>query len=262
MPMTCSASPWGLTFIVCITNVTRNNWVHDTPAAILEDHAEVPCLMREASMVTVEADLEHVESRLKAGEIPCPSCPGGILGGWGHARPRTIIGTAMPIRPRRARCRTCRATHVLLPVTLLLRRAYLADWIWAALVAKARGHGHRDIAHRLRIPASTVRGWLRRVSGHLRPVREWFIGVAVAVGVDPAIPTAADTAFGDTLAAISAATTATISRFGPGGILGAVTDAAMAVAASGGRLLAPGWPPQPAPVSATRVAPAAEAAML
>ncbi|MBX8689175.1 helix-turn-helix domain-containing protein, partial [Mycobacterium sp. 20091114027_K0903767] len=34
-------------------------------------------------MVTVEADLVSVESRLAAGEIGCPSCADGVLGGWG-----------------------------------------------------------------------------------------------------------------------------------------------------------------------------------
>ena len=37
----------------------------------------------------------------------------------------------------------CLVTHVLLPVTVLLRRAYAAEVIGAALLARAAGQGHR-----------------------------------------------------------------------------------------------------------------------
>lgn len=97
--------------------------------------------MREASMVTVEVDPVRVESRLAAGGIGCPGCGAGLLGGWEYARPRVIAGTDTRVRPRRARCRSCGVTHVLLPVSLLLRRAYLAELVFAALVAKALGSG-------------------------------------------------------------------------------------------------------------------------
>ncbi|WP_414018089.1 hypothetical protein [Mycobacterium heckeshornense] len=43
-------------------------------------------------MVTVEADVVRVESRLAAGEIACPACGDGVLGGWGYARARQIEG--------------------------------------------------------------------------------------------------------------------------------------------------------------------------
>ncbi|OOK80599.1 hypothetical protein BZL29_2452 [Mycobacterium kansasii] len=79
---------------------------------------------------------------------------------------------------------------MLLPVTLLLRRAYGAELIWAAVVAKAAGAGHRVIGARLGIPAGTVRGWLRVVTGRAQVVRHWFISVAVTAGVDVSIPRA------------------------------------------------------------------------
>src|SRR6476646_1590370 len=113
-------------------------------------------------MVTVEVDPVRVESRLAAGEIGCPRCGEGVLTGWGHARSRWIDGLADSLRPRRARCRSGRATHVLLPVTVLLRRAYAAERIWAALTARSNGEGHRRIGVSLGVPAATVRGWLRR----------------------------------------------------------------------------------------------------
>lgn len=207
-------------------------------------------------MVTVERDPSHVEFRLSAGKIRCPSCSCGVLGGWGHARSRTIVGAGPPIRPRRARCRGCGTTHVLLPVTLLSRRAYLAEWIWAALVAKARGRGHRGIAADLEVPESTVRGWLRVMGGRLESVRTWFLRVAVGVGVDPTISKATGSRFADALGAVAAAADAMVSRFGPVGLFGAVTASSVAVASSSGRLLAPGWPPAAGPGQATPVDPA------
>ncbi len=205
-------------------------------------------------MVTVEVDLERVESRLVGGEVACPSCSDGVLARWGFARIRRVAGAAEPLRPRRSRCRTCAVTHVLLPVTLVLRRAYVADLIWAALVAKAAGAGHRPIGVRLGIPGSTVRGWLRVIAGRAEVVRHWFISVAVAAGVDVSIPKATGSGCGDVIAAVCAATEALRARFVDGSFIGAVTPAQVAVAGSGARLLSPGWPPAPALLGATRVA--------
>ena len=84
-------------------------------------------------MVTVEADPVRVESRLAARQVDCPCCP-GVLRPWGWARPRGVHGIDGVRRPRRARCGQCLVTHVLLPVTVLLRRAYAAEVIGAALL--------------------------------------------------------------------------------------------------------------------------------
>jgi len=120
-------------------------------------------------MLTVEIDPVAVEERLGSGRLACPGCS-GVLAGWGSARGRQVRGTdaAMWIVPRRARCTGCRATHVLLPVVLLVRRADTAAVIGAGLTAKATGAGHRLIAALLGRPAETVRGWLRRFAGRGR----------------------------------------------------------------------------------------------
>jgi transposase-like protein len=194
-------------------------------------------------MVTVEVDPVRVESRLAAGEIGCPRCGEGVLAGWGYARARWIEGLADSLRPRRARCRSCRATHVLLPVTVLLRRAYAAERIWAALSARSNGAGHRRIGASLGVPAATVRGWLRRATQRLEAIRAWFLGVAVTAGVDVRIPDTCGCACRDALAAVVTASAAIRFRFGAAGLGGAVTPDRVAVAASGGRLLAPGWSP-------------------
>jgi len=103
----------------------------------------------------------------------------------------------------------------LLPVTVLLRRADAAAVIWAALVARAAGRGHRSIAALVGVPAATVRGWLRRMSTRLEPVRVHFTVVARRAGVDQSAPTAAGSAWRDLVAAVGAAWVAVTSRFGP-----------------------------------------------
>jgi hypothetical protein len=169
--------------------------------------------------VTVEADPVGVESRLTGGQVECPDCS-GVLRPWGWARPRAVHGLDGVLRPRRARCVDCLVTHVLLPVTVLLRRAYAADVIGAALLARAAGRGHRGIGVALRVPAATVRGWLRVMAGRLEPARVQLLQVAHRAGVDITVPEALGCPWRDLLAALGAATAAVTGRFGPVGVLG------------------------------------------
>lgn len=204
-------------------------------------------------MVTVEVDAAGVERRLGEGQLACPSC-GGRLSRWGHARPRTVRGleAVLRVRPRRARCSGCSVTHVLLPVSCLLRRADTVEVIGAALAARAGGAGHRTIAARLGRAPETVRGWLRRLTGRLETVRSFFTTLMVRVEVDPVIPEAGVSAWADALSAICGAWTATSSRFrggsgvlGVGSSVGLVTLWRSACAATSGRLLSPSWPASP-----------------
>ena len=195
--------------------------------------------------MTVEADAARVESRLVAGQVECPDCA-GALRPWGWARRRDVHGIEGRLRPRRARCGRCLITHVLLPVTVLVRRAYAAEVIGAAVLARAGGSGHRAIGATRGLPATTVRGWLRVMGARLGPVRRHLLQVAVRAGVDVRVPEALGCPWRDVLAALGAATAAVTRRFGVFGVLGAVTAWQVATACSGGRLLAPGWPPLPA----------------
>ncbi|GAB7008056.1 hypothetical protein JCM18899A_55400 [Nocardioides sp. AN3] len=128
---------------------------------------------------------EEAEQTLLAGKMRCPGC-GGRLGPHGHGRPRTVRGlgaTTLRVQPRRARCADCRATQVLLPSTLAVRRADSTEVIGAALLAQAHGAGHRTIARQLGRPPSTVRRWLRRVTGeHAKWL--WQRGVERAAIID------------------------------------------------------------------------------
>jgi hypothetical protein len=78
----------------------------------------------------------------------------------------------------------------------------------------------------------------------LEAIRSWFISVAVTAGVDVVIPDGSGCPRRDALAAVETATSAIRFRFGAAGLSGAVTPDQVAVAASGGRLLTPSWPPR------------------
>jgi hypothetical protein len=132
-----------------------------------------------------------------------------------------------------------RVTHVLLPVTALLRRADTAAVIVSALAAKA-----------------TSRAGFRRIAADLaRPAGRCGVGCAAS----PSVPRrcgrcspcgcarsmrirwcrdAAGGGFVDAVVAIGALAAAIGRRF----VLPGVSLAETAVAVSGGRLLAPGWP--------------------
>ena len=193
-------------------------------------------------MVTVGASSVDVEWRLAEGLLACPGC-GARLAGWGHARARVLRGADGPVwmRPRRSRCVGCGVTHVLLPLVALLRRADTAAVIGAALAAKTAGLGWRRIGVLVGRPALTVRGWLRRFAGRVEAVRVWFTVWLRAVEPDPVMPGPAGSGWADALVAITAVAGAVVKRF----VVSAVSPWEVAVAISGGRLLVPGWPPEP-----------------
>lgn len=140
------------------------------------------------------------------------------------------------LRPRRTRCTGCRATHVLLAVSCLLRRADAVEVIGAALAGKAAGAGHRPIAARLGRAVSTVRGWLRAFAGNAESVRAACM--ALVSQLDPlAGPLAvrAGTA-ADAVEAVGAVAAAARRRLG---VVGAVSPWQLAAAITAGRLLAP-----------------------
>jgi len=193
-------------------------------------------------VVTVEADPDSVERRLAAGGVRCPGCS-EALRPWGRARVREVRGVvaSAQVHPRRARCSGpagCLRTHVLLPVTCLVRRADDVEVIGSALAKAADGLGHRRIAEDLGRFPETVRGWLRRFAGRAEPVRVFFTRLAVRVAVEVVLPEPAGSVLGDAVAAVKAAAGSVASRFEVGG----VTAWQVASAVSAGALLAPGWP--------------------
>ena len=188
----------------------------------------------EAPVVMVGSDVVEVERRLRAGELLCP-CGGG-LAPWGHARKRSVRGVG-DLWPRRARCRACLVTHVLLAVSCLLRRADGVEVIGAALLAKAGGAGHRAIAVRLGRAVSTVRGWLRAFAGNAERVRVVFTRLLVVLDpLTPALPVH-PSGFADAVEVVGASAGAARCRLG---VVGAVSPWEQASAVTRGCLLVPG----------------------
>jgi hypothetical protein len=195
-------------------------------------------------MVTVGVVAGVVERRLAAGLLRCPVCP-GVLARWGHARERVIRGGGVAgwrLRPRRSRCGGCGVTHVLLPVSCLLRRADGVAVIWAALAGKAAGLGFRPIAAGLGRPASTVRDWLARFASRAGAVRGLFTVWLCALDADPPPLLPTESAVGDAVAAVTAAAAAAAGRWA--GRLVSVSPGELASSVSGGLLLAPGFTPE------------------
>ncbi len=188
-------------------------------------------------MLTVGLDNAHVETALCSGQLRCPEigCD-QPLAPWGSARVRVVRGAGR-LRPRRARCRGCRCTHVLLPASVLLRRADAVTVIGLALLAKAGGAGHRAIAGQLGLSDSTVRGWLRRivvVSGQVLAV----LGAAAAVlGVDFVAPAPTTGPVAAVVEMVAALARAAALRLG-----GSPLPWRLAAVLTGGRLLAPNGP--------------------
>ncbi|WP_155892758.1 helix-turn-helix domain-containing protein [Intrasporangium chromatireducens] len=182
-------------------------------------------------------DEASAEQSLAAGSIPCPSCSAGSLRPWGHARSRVLRGlrgVRLLLRPRRARCRACGATHVLLPGEASPRRADTVQVLLTALLAHHGGSGAGSIATDLGVPVDTVRSWLRTVTGRA----EWLRQEATrwVCLLDPEHPPIRPTGsrLGDALSALGYAAAATRRRLNvaatPWQLIGWVTA---------GRLLAP-----------------------
>lgn len=164
----------------------------------------------------VENDVVVVERDLGAGLMACPACS-GVVGPWGWARQRVLRqrGELVLFRPRRGRCRSCRVTHVLLPVSSLVRRRDGVEVIGAALLAWLAGSGHRVIAVLVGVPADTVRGWLRRFAARVEDVRSHFWRLAHRL--DPMLGAieARGSPLSDALEAVGVAGAAAARRFGP-----------------------------------------------
>jgi Homeodomain-like domain len=203
-------------------------------------------MVRGAPVLMVDSDPGRVELALGAGDLACPDpgC-GGVLGPWGWARSRWRRGRGgvqQRLRPRRSRCRVCRATHVLLPVSGLLRRVDLVEVIGAALLARARQVSLRQIAAELGVPLSTVRGWLGRFAERAALIAGHFARLAAWLDPSAVVSEPRGSPLVGAVEAIGVAAVAAARR------LGAHTGPfEFASGATGGRLLANTNAPFPAP---------------
>ena len=167
-------------------------------------------------MLIVSAEVAWVEAELVGGLLGCPSCR-EVLGPWGFARERVLRCRAGDrlLRPRRARCRGCAGTHVLLPDLVFSRRQDEVAVIGSAVEAKIAGEGFRRIAARLGVCPMTVRGWLRRFVRRAELIRVHFTRCAVVLDPElgPVLPAGGGAA--DGLEAVAVAVRAWVLRFGP-----------------------------------------------
>jgi hypothetical protein len=192
-------------------------------------------------MLIVCGEQARVEAELVGGLLGCPSCR-AVLGPWGHGRERVLRCAAGDrlLVPRRARCRGCLGTHVLLPAVALLRRQDEVAVIGRAIEAKVAGQGFRRIAGRLGVRAGTVRGWLRRFEERAELLRAFFTRWAVVLDPELGVVLPAGSGVADALEAIAVAVRAWVLRFGPGDLW------RIAGVLSGGVLLATRTAPLPA----------------
>lgn len=136
-----------------------------------------------------------------------------------------------------ALARLWRHPHVVLPAGLLVDRAYSATVIGTALAAAAAGWGHRRIAGAVGVPASTGRGWLRRLRARADVLGCYFTQVAYRLDanlgrLDP--PGGWRSPVDAAVGLLAAATVAYERRLGPTG----QTPWQLASAVSSGLLLA------------------------
>jgi hypothetical protein len=169
--------------------------------------------------VLVITDARRTARELAAGALACPRCA-GRLAPWGHGRERAVRllgGASARVRPRRARCKACRVSSVLLPAWCAPRRGYAIEVIAVAAAAAAGGYGPRAIGSWLGMPEGTVRGWLRRLRGRAQGLRGYAIGeLASFDSITPLPGGPAGSPLGDALDAVAVATRAAQRRLGHG----------------------------------------------
>ena len=215
-------------------------------------------------MLTVPADPDLVERLLRGGELVCPRCGTGVLGGHGwvagrwlrKADGRVVLlkagasaeeiasGTAGP-GLRRGRCKEagCRATHVLAPPPVLWRRLDEAAVIGVVLEGRAEGLGYRRIAVRLgraagRLGAelAVVRRCAARFAANAGRLRAAFTALVHRVDSSPPVMTSGGGPVAEAVAAIGEAAAAVRRLLGTR--LLAVSPWEVAAAVSNGSLLA------------------------
>ncbi|MGH9118369.1 MAG: hypothetical protein ACRD0A_11010 [Acidimicrobiales bacterium] len=168
--------------------------------------------------------------------VPRPACPGcaASMSFWsGYERSLRCGGRCLKLWVRRARCGSCRASHVLLPSFCLVGRLDEVEAIGEVVaVVVGDGGGVRPVAAGVEVPHTTARDWVRRFRRRAEVVAAGFAALVVELsGWAPRL--AAETARG-ALAAIWLAFSAAGARAGPllPGLWG------FAALVSGGRLLA------------------------
>ena len=193
-------------------------------------------------MPTVGQVVGVVDVQLGSGLLRCLGC-GGRLARWGFGRERDLAGpggVAERVRPRRALCAGCGVSRVLLPDSMLRRRQYGVEVIWAGLLAAARQVPWNRIAADLGVPYTTVRDWLRRFTRRADRVHAWLGGLVPRLVDDAVWPAGTASAAGDALAVLGALHQQMPGRWP---LVAGLSPGQLAARLSRCGLLAPSWPP-------------------
>jgi hypothetical protein len=142
-------------------------------------------LTRKPAPVLIVPIDSNVEELITQNRIVC-HCGGG-LARWGWSTGRRVRGLIGLIVPRRVRCRSCERTHVLLPSSLLFKRADSVERIGRGLELAAGGVGFRKVALVLKVPPETARGWVRSALRNVGALVATFTGFLRSA--DPTAPT-------------------------------------------------------------------------
>lgn len=168
-------------------------------------------------------------------EVPRPDCVGcaAPMSFWsGYLRSVRDVGGCRRVWVRRARCRPCRASHVLVPSFCLVGRLDVVEVVGEVITEVVGGaSGVRPVAARLGVPHTTARDWVRRFCRRASVLAAGF--AALAVELTGWAPTLGGGSGRDALDAIGAAFAAARSRAGPW----SATRWVFAALVTGGRLL-------------------------
>jgi hypothetical protein len=193
---------------------------------------------------TVGQVVAVVDAQLGSGLLRClRSGCGGVLTRWGFGKERDLAGlggVVERVRPRRAMCPGCGVSRVLLPDSMLRRRQYGVEVIWAGLLAAAQGRPWNQIAAQLGVPHTTVREWLRRFARRAGRVHAWLGGLLPRLVDDPVWPAGTASAAGDALAVLGALHQQMPGRWP---LVATLSPGQLAARLSRCGLLEPSWPP-------------------
>jgi Domain of unknown function (DUF6431) len=148
--------------------------------------------------------------------VPRPDCPGcqtAMIFFGRYERAVRLGGQVTRLAIRRARCRSCRVTHALLPDFVALFRLDGIEDIGDAIEQMATCQSVKAAAGTL--PYTTVRDWRRRFASRAELLAKRLLAATVALGDLVGHPPGE--AMGAAVFAIGAAGRAARRRFGPCG---------------------------------------------
>jgi hypothetical protein len=148
-------------------------------------------------------------------DVPRLGCPGckEPMSYWGWYERDLRVSRSQPLLVRRQRCRTCAASHAVLPSFMAHGRLDAIGVIGPALEAMVAGHARRA-ADALGLPYTTVRDWRRRFVARAEMLAIGFARVCVALGA--LVPRLAGEPSAVALKALGSAWRAARRRLGPG----------------------------------------------